>query len=205
MSILSDLLVGKSESMNQQGSQTQTQRQRVNPRMAMAMDLANRGILGQLAQPPETAISIPQQQGISNLQAGLPAMGANFGIGGTMAERLGGRPIAPVQTSLGTAQPGAMLPGGSGQQFGLQSRAQMGLPARTDYFPFTPSAEEVAALGLPSVRPGSKQGQKLAKREEKLTNRIENRQAAGKGTAKAEGKLARVQSKQRRTAERQNY
>lgn len=201
MGVIQDLLVGKSENTSQSGKQFQSQHPYINPRERMPFDLLNRGIIGQLAQPPQTAISVPQQQGISNLQAGLPATMANFGIGSSLAERLGGRPITPVQTSMGTAQPGAMLPGGAGggaPQFGLQSRQQLGIPDRESYFPFTPSAADVEALGLPSVRSGEPAVQKLDRKTTKLENRIEKRQAAGKGTAKAEGKLAAIQARRDR-------
>lgn len=144
--------------------------------------LANRALLGQLVNQPDTAISVPLQQAISNAQGGLPQMRQNLGMGGGLINQLTGQGVGGGQLS-------ANHPGG---QQGLQTREQLGLPDRSSYFTYLPSPEEVAALGaVPSVMdtPASRQ-------IDKLTQRIENRQAKGKGTGQAERKLARLQSRQ---------
>lgn len=141
--------------------------------------IANRALIGQLVEPPETAVAAPLQQAVSNLQGGFGTMRSNFGMGGGLADQLAGR-----------GGGGAMLPGEN--QWGLQTREQLGLPDRKDYFEFVPSADEVRSLGaLPNVRPTGP-GKKI----EKLENRIERRQAAGKGTANAEARLARLKERQ---------
>lgn len=99
-------------------------------------DLTTRALIGQLAQPPNMAISVPMQQAISTLQAGQ--------TGGILGRLTAGQGQDPAT-------------------FGLRTREQLGLPDRKSYFPGVPSFEEVAALGaLPPIRP-AKGTEKTAK------------------------------------------
>ena len=157
------------------GQQNQNQ-QRVAPgRYQPAYDILARAFLGQLAQPPETAISVPLQQAVSQLQAGGPS--------GSLIGRLTG---------------GGMAGQEPGNQWGLQTREELGLPARQSYFPFVPTAEQVAGMGLlPNIRAGTPGG----RREQKLEGRLGARQARGKDTSKVEGKLATLREQRRRTGQ----
>lgn len=117
-------MASKSE---QRGSTAEHARRRVPDRLRPFEAVIERMMMGQLAQPPETAIAAPLQQAISNLQSG--------GRG---------------------ALPGGManLPNG-----GLQSREQLGLPARSSYFPTGVTLDELNTLGaLPEVPPNLNRG-----------------------------------------------
>lgn len=171
-----------------QGSSSQSNRRQINPQQQPIFDLVNRGLLGQMAEPPETPISVPLQQAITNAQGGMPYLRSQFGLGGGLANRLTGEGVGG----------GQMLPGPT--QSGLQTREQLGLPPRKEQMgPWIPSAEELEALGsVPKVRPSGKSGrrmQRLEKREERLQDRIATRSAAGKTTGKAETRLAGTQDK----------
>lgn len=201
---------------------SQQQNKFLGDRRQQLSDVLNRAFLGQMVNPPETQPSVPHQQAVSNLQGGLGSMVQNFGLGGLqggLASRLSQQ---PQQGAPGTG-PGALLPGamqqsqGTGkgqqapQQWGLQSRESLGIPSRRDNMTFVPTAEEIAAIGIPPVRSGTAKGQKLQKREDKLERRegrvearIERRTEAGKGTQRAERKLGRVQSKLERVRGRQD-
>lgn len=164
----------------QSGSSSESSRRGPAGPQRGVYSIANRALLGQMVNPPNTAISVPLQQAISNAQGGLPQMRENLGLGGGLINQLTGRGVG-----------GGQLAAGPNQQ-GLQSREQLGLPDRSSYFTFVPSAEEVAALGaVPPVMntPGNR-------KIDQLTQRIERRQAAGKQTGQAEKKLARLQSRQ---------
>lgn len=162
-----------------QGSTSERSQRGPHGQQKGLFSLANRALLGQLAKPPETAISVPLQQAISNQQAGLPAMRAQFGLGGGLVNQLTGQGVGG----------GTMTPGPN--QTGLQSRAQLGLPDRRDYMTFIPTADELAALGaVPPV------GQTpFNKKLDKLEGRIERRQAKGKDTTKAEARRDRMQAR----------
>lgn len=142
--------------------------------------IGNRALLGQLVNPPNTAIAAPLQQAVSNAQAGLPQMRQNFGLGGGLINQLTGHGVG-----------GGALAAGPNQQ-GLQSREQLGLPDRSSYFTFVPSAEEVAALGAVPPVMDTPSNRKI----DKLQERIDRRQAKGKQTGQAEKKLAKLQSRQ---------
>jgi len=111
------------------------------------MSILERALIGQAVNPPDTAISVPQQQAATLGQAG-PFGAANFlGIGANQS-----------------LQPGP-------NQAGLQSRAQLGLPDRSSYFSFLPTSQQVQSLGmLPPLAPAKATGQgekRLAKLEGK--------------------------------------
>src|SRR5215813_9928797 len=146
MSVLSDLLVGKSEKTSARGTQTQMQK-----------DLLNRAMVGQLVQPPNTAISVPMQQAVSSYQGMMPTLqqSATGSLAGRLSQPSGsGVPGAGVTgTGAGGASPDWTPAAGADQQ-GLQTRAQLGLPDRSSYFQFMPSAQQIADIGLGPVRPG---------------------------------------------------
>jgi hypothetical protein len=87
---------------------------------------------------------------------------------------------------------GSFAAGAPGGQQGLQSREQLGLPARESYFPLTPTKEDIEAIGLKPVRSQSKQRNVLRDKIEKLQSKIDVREAAGKGTGKAEKRLEKA-------------
>lgn len=189
-----------------EGSTTQRQSRGPTPNQQPLMDLMLRGLMGQLAAPPETPVSVPLQQAISNAQGGLPYLRDQLGLGGGLVNQLtgdgvgGGSMLPPhLQAQVHGGNPAQY------QQTGLQSREQLGLPDRTsnmDRAGFIPSAEDLQALGaVPAIHP-SPSGRRLQKkigtleaREEKLTDRIERRQEAGKKTGKAERRLAKTQAR----------
>lgn len=123
------------------GSTRESQSRSPNNSQRGEFSTINRMLLGQLVNPPDTAISTPLQQSVSNLQGGFGQMRSNFGMAGGLADQLAGR-----------GGGGQMLPGAN--QSGLQSRAQLGLPDRDSYFTFKPTAEDVASLGaVPKLQP----------------------------------------------------
>jgi hypothetical protein len=132
---------------------------------------------------PNIPISTPLQQSISGVQDILPSL---FG------------------QSFGAARgPAALLTGGGGPvpQFGrTQTREELGLPDRREYFPTTPTPEALEEADLiPPVRttPGARQRargtQRLERKEEKLGAQIERREARGAGTKRKEKKLSEVE------------
>ena len=113
-----------------QGSTSENQRRGPQNQQRGEFSTLNRMLLGQMVNPPDTAISTPLQQSISHLQSG------------GLANRL----------SDGFAQ-GLAAPG-QAQPWGMQSREQLGLPSRDSYFTFKPTPEEVASLGaVPPISP----------------------------------------------------
>jgi hypothetical protein len=175
------------------------QEYRAAPRVLKpAYDTMIRGMLGQMVRPPETAISAPLQQAISNLQSGEP--GRAFGLGGSMVERLAGREAAgagaggPGEAGAGFA-PGSFLPSAEGGQKGLQTREQLGLPPRESYFTFMPSPEDIAKIGLSPIRTSVKGKEQLEGRISKLQERQAAREAAGKSTTKVGAKLEKVRGR----------
>lgn len=189
-----------------EGSTTQNQHRSAAPNQQPMFDVLTRALMGQLADAPETPISVPLQQAISNAQGGLPYMRNQLGMGGGLVNQLTGEGVGG----------GSMLPpalqaqafGGSPSQYhqsGLQDRQSLGLPDRNDNIDragFIPTPEDLRALGaVPAIRPApsAKKAMKnigrLENREEKLTERIDRRQAAGKKTGKAERRLANTQAR----------
>jgi len=170
-------------------------------------DVLSRAMLGQMVNPPDTAISVPLQQAISNLQSGDP--GRAFGIGGSLVDRLSGRGTAAPATppssggggdagSPGTAgagfAPGSFLPSASGGQQGLQTREQLGLPERSSYFTFMPKPEDIANIGLSPIRSSIKNKDQLTNRIATLQAHIDTREAAGKPHGLADKRLAKAKS-----------
>jgi len=165
-------------------------------------DTLIRGMLGQMVNPPDTAISTPLQQAVSNLQSGDP--GRAFGVGGSMVERMSGRggPTGGGSAdagSPGTAgagfAPGSFLPSASGGQQGLQTREQLGLPERSSYFTFMPKPEDIAKIGLSPIRSSIKDKDKLTNRIDKLQAHIDEREAAGKPHPQADRKLQKAKDR----------
>jgi len=163
-------------------------------------------MLGQMVNPPDTAISVPLQQAVSNLQSGDP--GRAFGIGGSMVNRLAGTTGATGATgaggggadagSPGTAgagfAPGSFLPSASGGQQGLQTREQLGLPERSSYFTFMPKPEDIANIGLSPIRSSIKNKDQLTNRITNLQAQIDTREAAGKPHGQADKRIARAKA-----------
>jgi hypothetical protein len=171
----------------------------VPPRLEMPYDQLVRGLIGQMAQPPETAISTPLQQAISNLQSG--DVGRAYGLGGGIASRLSGAAdTAPDSTGSGGAsapgfKPGSFLPGAAGGQQGLQTREQLGLPSRESYFPFMPTKEDIEGIGMAPVRSQVKARTDLQKQIDRLQTKVNTREALGKPHEQATKKLAKAQTK----------
>src|SRR5262245_43738307 len=96
-------------------------------RLQMPYDMLVRGLIGQMAEPPETPIPVPLQHAISNLQSDNPAL--DFRPAGSMAARLGGGG-STASSGTGTSErgfaPGSFLPNAPGGQQGLQTREQLG-------------------------------------------------------------------------------
>ena len=170
------------------------------PRLQMPYDQLVRGLIGQMAEPPETAISTPLQQAISNLQSG--DVGRAYGLGGGIASRLSGATdTGPSMGSPGATapgfRPGSFLPGAEGGQQGLQTREQLGLPSRESYFPFMPSKEDIEAIGMAPVRSQIKGKNVLQNQIDRLQARIDTREAMGKGHELATKKLEKAKIKQK--------
>lgn len=164
-------------------------------RLRMPYDMMVRGLIGQMAEPPETPISTPLQQAISNLQSGN--VGRAYGLGGGLASRLTGTDTGSTAPGGGTAPgfaPGSFLPGAAGGQQGLQTREQLGLPTRESYFPFMPTKEDIEAIGLAPVRSGIKGKEQLTGRIERLKGRITEREAAGRPHEQATKRLEKAQT-----------
>ena len=182
MAGLSDLLVGKAESTKQGGTQQQFQRTTTPPQQQQLADLLNRAMVGQLARPPDTAISTPMQQAVTSYQQMMP--GLQQAASGSLAARLSGPapgsglPGMPGAGVTGTGTGGASqdwTPAAGADQAGLQTRAQLGLPERSSYFTFMPSAQQVADIGLAPVRPG---GSAEVQKAFQATQKIKAQQAA---------------------------
>lgn len=189
-----------------EGSTTQGQSRSAAPNQRPMFDVLTRALMGQLSDAPETPISVPLQQAISNAQGGLPYMRNQLGMGGGLVNQLTGQGVGG-----GTMLPPelqAQMRGGNPaqyQQTGLQSRQSLGLPDRNenmDRAGFIPTPEELQALGAvpaihpsPSGRKAQKNIGRLESRAERLTERIDRRQEAGKKTGKAEQRLANTQAR----------
>lgn len=118
--------------------------------------ILNRALLGQLVNPPNTAITTPLGQGATMLQ-----QGGTFGGAADTAAKMAADP-----------------------SYGAQTREQLGLPDRRSYFTFLPTAEQVAALGaVPGIQtsPGT---QKAMDQLDKLQARADQAAQAGQ-TGKA--------------------
>jgi hypothetical protein len=167
-------------------------------RLRMPYDQLVRGLIGQMAEPPETPISTPLQQAISNLQSG--DVGRAYGLGGGIASRLSGAPDTGGSTvpGGGTApgfKPGSFLPGAEGGQQGLQTREQLGLPPRESYFPFTPTKADIEAIGMQPVRSQIKGKNELQAKIDRLQTQIGMREAAGRPHGRATRKLEKATTK----------
>src|SRR5215813_7559543 len=114
--------MGKTSSMTGHSGESSTRYP--GPQMQGLMSVMERALMGQLVNPPETAISVPQQQAATLAQAGPLGAADYLGIGATQS----------------------LLPGP--RQAGLQTREQLGLPPRSSYFTDMPTNEQVAALGM---------------------------------------------------------
>ena len=188
MSLLSDMIVGSSGSSSSKTSQQGTTTRGPTGRMQMPYDQAIRAIIGQMAKPPETAISAPTQQAASLMQgfASQPMGGSLLGAG------MRPNPVpGNFQPTSQTGQP----------QAGLQSRQDLGLPDRSSYFQFMPSVDDISKLGLPPMRAGTPAQTKANKAIDRTQQRIDKRSAAGKPHAKADSRLQRLTAKKDRLSE----
>lgn len=159
MSVLSDLIVGSSQKTRQTESTNRTDKRHPQARQQQLYDMITRALTGQLAQHPETAISVPQQQAVSYMQN---LMGSPQLSGGGLADRLGSSGSSGGGASMGSFLPTSQ----SGQpQAGLQSRANLGLPSPSSYTPagFVPTPEQIQTIGLPPVRAGTAKQRKKNK------------------------------------------
>jgi hypothetical protein len=147
-----------------------------------------RGLIGQMARPPETAISVPLQQAISQMQSG------KYDVPIGMARRLGGE----ANTGGSTFAPGSFLPNAPGGQQGLQTREQLGLPPRESYFTFMPSPEDIASIGLAPVRTSIKGKEQLHGKISELEKREAARAAMGKDTTVIADRIARQKERLRK-------
>jgi hypothetical protein len=136
-----------------------------------------RGLIGQMAAPPETAISAPLQQAVSNLQSG------KYDVPIGMAARLGG-----AGTDTGFAA-GSLLPSAAGGQQGLQTREQLGLPSRESYFTFMPRPEDIANIGLSPIRSSIKNKDPLNAAITRLSMKQAAQEAMGKDTSVTASRL----------------
>lgn len=166
--------------------------------------LLTRALLGQQTALPEIPVTVPTQQAISGLQDILqPILNRAFEAPQGLAARLSAPGGAPPTA---TPAAGAIPPGPGVPAFGrTQTRDELGLPARREAFPFTPTPEELEeTIGLPPIRSTprtrqrARQVRQLERRAGKIGERIERRELAGKGTGRAERKLGRVERKLRR-------
>jgi hypothetical protein len=165
-------------------------------RLETVYDQLTRGLIGQMARPPETAVGVPLQQAISNLQSGEPGRAFGFGTSSSMADRLAGTPSTAGSGTAGAGfAPGSFAANAPGGQQGLQTREQLGLPARESYFTFMPSAEDIAQIGIAPVRSSIKNKDKLLGRIDRLQGRIAEREAQGKGAEKAKRRLERTKTR----------
>ena len=74
-----------------QGSTNESQQRSPNNQQRGQFSTLNRMLLGQMVNPPDTAISTPLQQSISNLQGGYGQMRQNYGLAGGLADQLAGK------------------------------------------------------------------------------------------------------------------
>src|SRR5262249_25008285 len=81
-------------------------------RLQPVLDMMTRSMIGQMANPPDTAIATPLQQAVSNLQSG--DVGREYGLGGSMVQRMSGQGGATGGTDTGGTSSGS---GGSGAGF----------------------------------------------------------------------------------------
>lgn len=170
-----------------------TQTQRIPPQQRTLADLAQRALLGSLAEQPNTPIPVPFAQSIGALQSAMPfLMNQGFG-GGGLASRLAG----------GSSQGFGLPPGSEGiptPQFGaVPTREELGLPDRRENFPGLPTFEELEAADLvPPIRQskGTRKEERLERRLEpergRLEERIARRGEKGRATGQAERKLGRI-------------
>lgn len=168
-------------------------------------DLLSRNLLGQQAALPDTPISVPLQQSISGGQDVMQGLlNQAFGLQNqaSLAGRLAG------QGAVSGIQPAAGAPAFGRQQ----TREELGLPARREYFPFTPTPEEIEqGPGLEPIRSrpvakrASEKAARLARRSERiggrvetLRGRIESREERGLRTGRLEKRLRKAERRERK-------
>lgn len=160
MSTITDLFVGKSEKTSASGTQSGTAQRK--PADKQAFSLLLRNLLGQQVAPPDTAISVPQQQAISQLQGMSPSS-------------------AGISARLNAPDPFAgksFLPGEG--QAGLQTREQLGLPSRASYNPLAISLDDLKSIGVPPVANPPRRTGRLGEKIERVERRAGNATAKGK-------------------------
>jgi hypothetical protein len=191
-------LFGIPEKTQQSSQQQGTQYVMPTAAQKQTSDLLTRAMIGQMVNPPNTAISTPMQQAISGYQQMMP--GLQQSAAGSLAQRL-------AQPASGTAGAGSAVsgtaptgqsqdwtPAAGANQAGLQTRAQLGLPDRSSYFTFMPSAQQVADIGLAPVEPGGGPGVQAAYKANLASQQKQAAKAARQG-ARAQG-LPKWQRKQ---------
>jgi hypothetical protein len=200
-------IFGRGETSTTKGTTAESSRRGFQPQMRGLGSLVTRSLLGQLAAPPETAVGVPFQQAISNLQSGFPQMRAHLGLGGGLVNQLSGRGVGggallPPRLQANLQGLLAQALGTPPQQFGLQSREELGLPPRESYFTFIPTPEELLAAGAvppvavaPSAKRLQRKEERLVGRQARLEQRIASRQDAGRPTGRAERRLGRTEAR----------
>jgi hypothetical protein len=173
---------GKGSQYQWQQGDTSRQATRVQKPM---YDQMIRGLIGQMAAPPETAISAPLQQAVSNLQSG------KYDVPIGMAARLGGA----ANTGGSTFAPGSLLPNAPGGQQGLQTREELGLPSRESYFTFMPRPEDIANIGLSPIRSSIKGKDQSTAAISRLTMKQAAQEAMGKDTTVTQSRLEKQKAK----------
>ncbi len=164
-------------------------------------DVTLRNLLGQQATTPNIPITTPLQQSISGQQDIMQPL-FNRAFGPQTQQGLAGRLAAGGQQAPAVDGGGIAAAPGVPEFGRTQTREDLQLPDRSEYFPFQMTPEELEAADLvPPVRqtgPTKKQGKRIRRTERrvgKLERRVERRQARGKGTAKAEKRLARARER----------
>lgn len=191
--MLQDILVGKKQSESQSGSQQQAGARGPTGLTRPLGGLTIRDLIGQMVNPPNTAIATPLSQAASMYQSLAPQLmaGASQGLAGRLTNPGGGAPNAMAGQSF--------LPGPD--QAGVQSREQLGLPPRSSYSTFMPTPDQVANLGVLPAVGSSKTGGKIGRlgtRADALQEKSQQLSEAGKlvRAARVQGRADVVRAKQ---------
>lgn len=177
--ILKDLIAGSSSKTRESSETTSAGRRAPSANQRMLFDILNRAMIGEVLQPQQLEIPTPTRQAIGGLQSYLPFL---FGKAG----ETGNHSLASRLTAGGIGAPGGAPP--AAPTFGaMPTREELGLTAPTLAPPgFLPTpADAVGSIPPVRVDPASR-------RENRLVNRIDLREAAGRPHAGADRKLAKL-------------